>query len=114
MRGDGYIIRLEDALVVEASHGLLPSLEKFIITEDVAIEDVSGNMGEWLVVGDGAVPLTAGAVTFAHALGTGVIHASPLTATLSREELEVVRVEAGVPLWGVDLDENTDSRRSAT
>jgi hypothetical protein len=52
---------------VEASVGLLPPLEKFIIREDV-----SGATGEWLIIGSGRVALPAGAVTFAHALGTGV------------------------------------------
>ena len=107
MRGDGYVVCLEDSFLVEASVGLLASLEKFIITEDVTIEDVSGVMGEWLAVGSGYVALPAGAVTFAHALGTGVIGPAPMTATLSREELESVRVEAGLPWWGVDMDENT-------
>ena len=107
MRGDGHILCLEDAFLVEASHGLLISLEKFIITEDVILEDVSGRLGAWIVVGGINAVLPAGALLFAHALGTGVISAMPMTATLSREELEAIRIEAGVPCWGVDMDEDT-------
>ena len=106
MRGEGHIICLPDALLLETSPGLQASLEKFIITEDVAIENVSATLGEWLVVG-GLPTLPREAVTFAHPLGTGVISAKPLTATLSDEDLDVMRVEAGVPRWGVDMDENT-------
>ena len=106
MRGEGYVICLPDEFLLDASLGLQASLEKFIITEDVAIEDVSSTLGDWLVVG--ALPtLSMAAVKFPHPLGIGVISAEPLTATLSNEDLEVMRVEAGVPRWGVDMDENT-------
>ena len=30
-----------------------------------------------------------------------------MTATISAEALEVLRIEAAVPKWGVDMDENT-------
>jgi folate-binding protein YgfZ len=107
MRGEGHIICLPDALLLETNHGLAPSLEKFIITEDVVIEDVSAEMGEWLVVGNVEAELPADTVTFAHPLGVGVIGAPPGPVTISREALEILRIEAGVPVWGVDMDENT-------
>ncbi len=107
MRGEGHVICLGDAFLLEASFGLGPSLEQFIIAEDVVIEDMSAVMGEWLIVGGAEVNLPADAIAFAHPLGVGVISRGPLTATLSREALEILRVEAGVPLWGVDMDEGT-------
>ncbi len=132
MRGEGHIVCLPDALLVEANPGLAPSLEKFIITEDVTIVDVSASTGEWLViksavgmalravreVDDAArwdsapyqgakVTLSAKAVTFSHPLGLGVISDEPMTTTISAETLEVLRIEAAVPNWGVDMDENT-------
>lgn len=107
MRGEGEIICLPDAFLLETNLGLAPSLEKFIITEDVLIEDVSASLGEWLVVGDAEVNLPADAVTFAHPLGTSVISREPVKPTLSGEALEVLRVEAAVPKWGADMDENT-------
>lgn len=107
MRGEGHIICLPDAFLLETSAGLQASLEKFVVTEDVVIEDVSASLGEWLVVGNAQVSLPLDAVKFAHPLGTGVISATPLVSTLSAEQLEVLRVEAAVPLWGADMDENT-------
>ena len=108
MRGDGHVICLADAFLLEASPGLAASLEKFIITEDVVIEDVSASMGEWVVIGEPGVSLPAKAVTFPHPLGLGVISdAGSMTATISAEQLEVLRIEAAMPKWGVDLDENT-------
>ena len=107
MRGEGHIVCLPDALLLEVNIGLAPSLEKFIITEDVAIEDVSVSLGEWLIIGDAEVSLPTSAVMFAHPLGTGVLSPAALTATLSSEALEILRIEAALPKWGVDMDENT-------
>jgi folate-binding protein YgfZ len=107
MRGDAHVACVKDAFMLETSVGLQPSLEKFIVTEDVTIDDVSGARGEWLVVGTATVTLPAGAVTFSHPLGVGVISALPLMATLGAEALEVMRIEAGIPKWGVEMDENT-------
>ncbi|MGH8596587.1 MAG: YgfZ/GcvT domain-containing protein [Gammaproteobacteria bacterium] len=106
MRGDAHIICLDDAFLLEASVGLQPSLEKFIITEDVVIEDVSATFRAWLVIGP-PPSLPADALNFSHPLGVGVISATPLTTTLRAEVLEVLRVEAGVPKFGMDMDENT-------
>jgi tRNA-modifying protein YgfZ len=47
------------------------------------------------------------AITFAHPLGIGVISRQTLVPTLSGECLEVLRIEAAEPKWGVDMDENT-------
>jgi folate-binding protein YgfZ len=108
MRGEGHIVCLPDAFLLEVNPGLAPSLEKFIITEDVTIEDVSASMGQWLVMGDAVTNVTAKAVTFPHPLGLGVIgEVGAMTATISAETLEVLRIEARMPKWGVDMDENT-------
>jgi folate-binding protein YgfZ len=107
MRGEGHIVCLPEAFLLETNIGLASSLEKFIITEDVAIEDVSASLGGWLIVGDAEVSLPASAVMFAHPLGTGVVSPAALTATLNSEALEVLRIEAALPKWGVDMHENT-------
>jgi folate-binding protein YgfZ len=107
MRGEGHVICLADAFWLEVNAGLAPSLEKFIITEDVAIEDVSASMGEWLVMGDAGASLPTRAVTFQHPLGVGVISDASLAATISAEALETLRIEEAVPKWGADMDENT-------
>jgi tRNA-modifying protein YgfZ len=106
MRGDGYIVCTDEAFWLDASGGLQAALEKFVVTEDVVIEDVSAAWGAWLVIGD--LPgLPAGAMTYGHALGTGVLSQPPLPVTLNDEELAVRRIQAGVPEWGVDLDAET-------
>ena len=107
MRGEGHIVCLPGAFLLETSIGLAPSLGKFVITEDVTIENVSGSWSEWLVVGDVKATLPADAIVFPHPLGTGVISRQALTPTLSGDSLEVLRVEAAVPKWGAEMDENT-------
>jgi folate-binding protein YgfZ len=107
MRGEGHVICQSDAFLLETSPGMAQSLEKFIITEDVMIEDVSAALGEWLVIGGAQPDLPAGAVTFPHALGLGVISGERMTETINAKALETPRIEAGVPRWGVDMDENT-------
>src|SRR5690349_21003264 len=79
MRGEGQVICLADSFLLEVNPGLAPSLEKFIITEEVTIEDASDSMGEWLVIGDEIGQVPAEAVTFKHPLGLGVINANPMT-----------------------------------
>lgn len=107
MRGDAYVVCLEDAFVLEASAGLAESLGKFIITEDVTIEDISESLGAWLVVGGAAEAARPEVLTFTHLLGLGVLSATPLPVTLDAGALEALRIEAGIPAWGIDLDENT-------
>ncbi len=107
MRGEGHVVCLPEAFLLETNLGLGPSLEKFVITEDAMIEDVSATRGEWLVVGGAEVELPADAVTFAHPLGVGVVGVGTMPVTLSAGELEVLRIEAGVPAWGADMDETT-------
>jgi folate-binding protein YgfZ len=107
MRGEGQVICLDNSFLLEVNPALAPSLEEFIITEDVTIEDVSTALGEWLVVGDGSGEVPAQTVTFRHPLGWVVISKVPMTATIGEETLEVLRIEAAVPKWGVDMDENT-------
>jgi folate-binding protein YgfZ len=107
MRGEGYIICQADGFLLETSPGLAQSLEKFIITEDVVIEDRSTALGEWLVIGDARPGLPTNAATFQHPLGLGVISGERMTETIDAEALEVLRIEAAVPRWGMDMDENT-------
>ena len=107
LRGEGHIICLSDAFLLETSPGLAQSLEKFIITEDVRIEDMSAALGEWVVIGGTTTSLPADAMTFPHPLGLGVVSASRMKETLDADGLELLRIEAGLPLWGVDMDENT-------
>ena len=81
MRGEGHVICQSDAFLLETSPALAPSLEKFIITEDVLIEDMSAALGEWLVIAGMPADLPTDAATFQHALGLGVISGERMTAT---------------------------------
>lgn len=107
MRGEGHIICQPDAFLLEVNPGLAPSLEKFIITEDVTIDDVSATLGEWLMVGEADASLPSKAATFRHPLGLGVISEEPMIATISPDMLEALRIEAATPRWGADMDEST-------
>jgi folate-binding protein YgfZ len=107
LRGEGHILCLSDAFLLETSPGMARSLEKFIITEDVRIEDMSAALGEWVVIGLDTMSLPADAVTFPHPLGLGVVSAGRMKESIDADGWELLRIEAGVPLWGVDMDENT-------
>jgi folate-binding protein YgfZ len=107
MRGEGHVICQSDAFLLETSPGMAQSLEKFIITEDVMIEDMSTALGEWLVIGDITTGVPADAVTFRHPLGWGGISAVGMKPTIDAGALEMLRIEAAVPRWGVDMDEHT-------
>jgi tRNA-modifying protein YgfZ len=107
MRGEGHVICQSDAFLLETSTGLAQSLEKFIITEDVMIEDMSAAFGEWLVIGGARADAPADAVTFQHSLGLGVISGGRMKETIDAGTLETLRIEAAMPRWGVDMDENT-------
>ncbi len=100
MRGDADIVCLAEMFLMSTSPGMKESLEKFIITEDVVIEDVSAAVGEWVVFG--------APVGFANRLGGWtVLGERPVGEEISLEQYERRRIEAGVPRWGVDMDENT-------
>jgi folate-binding protein YgfZ len=107
MRGEGHIIRLSDMFLMETNSGLASSLEKFVITEDTTIENVSAELREWLVIGEGPTNLPANVVTFSHPLGLGLLSEMSMEETISAQALEILRIEAATPRWGIDMDENT-------
>lgn len=102
MRGDGHVLNLPGELLLETSPGMQAALEKFIITEDVLLEDVSERYRQYLAIGE-----TPAGLTYRHPLGFGVLSTAVLPVSLDAGALEALRVEAGVPKWGVDMDENT-------
>lgn len=124
-----------EALLVEidpeATAKIRAALEQHVIADDVTIEDLTALLREWGVYGEGAraavealvgplpelAPLahvTLGdlRVVAAHDLGLdgyrlfgGAAAARPEGRTLSEEEAEVLRVEAGEPRYGRDMGE---------
>ena len=109
MRGEGHIICMPELFLMEVNEDLLSSLEKFVITEDVTIQDVSTELACYLILAEAAATeeIPPNAVTFAHPMGTGVLSSMTLPVTLNAETLDAMRIEAGIPQWGVDMDENT-------
>lgn len=102
MRGDGHILRLPGEFVIEVSQGLPESLQRYVISEEVTLEPVE--LRQYLVFGD--LPAVE-AYTYRHPLGTGLLTAAELPVTVSDEEYQRRRIEAGVPAWRVDMDETT-------
>ena len=104
MRGDAEIVCLADAFILSSVADLQGTLEKYVITEDVVLECVSAQMPEVAVWGE----KPAGLAVYDNRLGGwNVLGRAPAGEAMTVEEWEVRRVEAGVPLWGVDMDENT-------
>ncbi|EDY17458.1 folate-binding protein YgfZ [Chthoniobacter flavus Ellin428] len=122
---DIVITAQEDALYVDAEgslrEGLLARLERYIVADDVAIEDVSEKYA--LLHYLGAEPTISGAGKVASARRLGRVG---WDLRLPREEFvaaresllagrvavdaalaETLRIEAGIPSWGRELDENT-------
>lgn len=104
MRGDGDIVCLDDCFVISTHADLQPALERYIITEDVTIDDVTTALPEHAVWSDTPPAAT---IRYPNRLGGwNVIGPPPAGEPISAEEYEQLRVEAGIPLWGVDLNEN--------
>jgi folate-binding protein YgfZ len=134
MIADMHVFPLDESVLLDVPRRLVSSLvsrfDLSIFTEDVSVRDVSADYGRFAVVGPqaqqvldqlrGAVPavrhfndtawevpvievfVPAGALPRARdaASAAGAIDASA-------EAVEALRVESGVPLFGVDMDETT-------
>ena len=118
-----------DALLVDADAAvretLPPRLERYIISDDVTLADVSDDFHLLHLVGAAAahpgLGEIAAASSRANRLGrpgldvwlgnAGFASVWPeLSATfplLDEQLVESLRIEAGIPLWGRELDENT-------
>ena len=120
-----FITATEDALVLDADAALRESLparlEKYIIADDVTLEDISETMRLVHVTGEGAdeaAALTArGANRFGQAGVDLFLPTETFAETWTRlasthvvldEALrELLRIEAGIPRWGRELTEDT-------
>ncbi len=90
-------------------------LDRYIIMEDVEIRDVTTQLFHISIQGRSAFP-DAGLISFPlNRLGSGgfdVFSREELESTkygisISQETLELLRIEAGQPKYGVDMDERT-------
>ena len=115
---DLHVHAFPDFLIVETDPACLPvlhaTLDRFLIMEDVALADVSGDYQVWSVLGRGAAALTSLpgerrplslplAPGFDLWLPAGSAPPLPEAVRLSEDAAETLRVEAGLPLWGREL-----------
>lgn len=118
--GDIFIHASSDALFVDADASLRESLpariERYIIADDVTLEDVTEELHLIHLIG-GEVPGAARANRFGRA-GFDLLvprvdfektwnALSASRAVLDEPLIESLRVEAGIPRWGRELDEDT-------
>jgi len=123
LAGDLYLRAVNDAFLIDAPaelrDSLLARLERYVVADDVAIEDVTEQFYLWHFLEPLAPAETPSGVIrnessrfrragtdlfFAAepAVPAGVEPAEPLGAA----EAETLRVEAAMPKWGHELDEN--------
>ncbi|MCI0351235.1 MAG: hypothetical protein L0Z53_17565, partial [Acidobacteriales bacterium] len=121
IESDANIYCLEDALLLDFEPGLTKKIaarfEKYVIADDVQIEDASQQFAMFTVQGAEANPPThVGGYSFQNARGTrsGFDLFVPVAEKdsvklpgrrCSEEALEIVRIESGVPRFGIDMDE---------
>ncbi|MEI9897091.1 MAG: hypothetical protein WDN28_25325 [Chthoniobacter sp.] len=123
---DIFITAQEEALFVDAEgslrEALLARLERYIVADDVAIEDVTETHALLHYFGSEAAPTTGvGKIASARRLGQPgwdlrltceelAAGREPLMGDRVRVDAalaETLRIEAGIPRWGHELDENT-------
>lgn len=127
--GDAMLHAMAEALLLDADatlrESLAPRLERYIIADDVTVEDVTDDLCLIHVLGDvaPAADLADAAICVdrAHRFGRDgwdlVLRPEVFqnvwpaltarVAVLDGELQEVIRIEAGVPRWGFELTENT-------
>jgi tRNA-modifying protein YgfZ len=126
---DVFVSTWPAAILVDAdiavSETLLPRLEKYIVADDVVVEDITQRAALLHCVGvseESIKEITGLVSTVANRLGVPgfdlfplsrddvAAHWGKLTARfpiISPELAEVLRIEGGIPRWGFELDENT-------
>jgi tRNA-modifying protein YgfZ len=119
IESDVNIYCLEDAFLLDFEPGLTQRIaarfDKYIIAEDVQIEDASEKYAMFTVQGPQANPPThVGGYSFQNPRGTarGFDLFVPVAEKVdlqgkrcSEEALEIIRIESGIPRFGIDMDE---------
>ncbi|MDX2009317.1 MAG: glycine cleavage T C-terminal barrel domain-containing protein [Myxococcaceae bacterium] len=128
MVGDGRVVKLADALLLDTGPGrgaaVRDFLNKYLISEEAEVADAPdvalvGLVGPEAETWAKALPSEAVLASLTGLLGAGVdvlvkrealpqVRAALASLpTVSAETFEVLRVEAGVPFFGVDMTETT-------
>ena len=114
MVGDARIIPHGEELLIETANaeGLLQHLSKYLISEEAELH-LAPELGVVGVLGPKAPVLEGALASMPDLLGRGTdyVFARPLPRPslpqVDEATYEVLRVEGGVPKWGVDLTETT-------
>ena len=127
MSGDVYITAMPEFLQIDADGSLADSLpprfERYIVADDVALEDVSGSVGLLHILGGDASALKYEGIETALATrygAQGVDLTGPLPVisakypeiaerlpVISERMSEILRIESGIPRWGYELSEES-------
>jgi folate-binding protein YgfZ len=119
IESDVNIYCLEDAFLLDFEPGLTQRIaarfEKYVIADDVQIEDASEKYAMFTVQGpEASAPTHVGGYSFQNPRGTKIGFDLFVPAAekvnlrgkpCSEEALEIVRIESGIPRFGVDMDE---------
>lgn len=105
-RPDGsFLIDSEDTL----RESLATRLARYIVADDVEIEDVSTPDAGWHVFGTGLPGAPEGSIPFAR-MGMPGFDSPTLPdgiPVLPPNQVEWLRITHGIPAWGAEIDENT-------
>lgn len=100
-----------DAVVVEgqgvAADDLLARLERYAISDDVAFEVLAETAAGWHVFGPAAEHLAGRKINRLGCEGRDVSAAPPSVLMAAEADIEILRIERGVPKWGRELSEDT-------
>ncbi len=99
-----------DALIVdsdpEVAETLLPRLERYVVADDVTMEDISSESTGWHVFGL-SLPHDSLKISRLGVPGHDVLTPPDDLIEATAAELELLRIERGVPRWGKELGEDT-------
>ncbi|CAN5811151.1 folate-binding protein YgfZ [soil metagenome] len=99
-----------DAIIVEADaaveESLLPRLERYAISDDVSFDLVTPAPVGWHVFGTAAKDLAGTRIRRLGEAGIDVVEQPAQVAVASTDEIEILRIERGVPRWGRELNED--------
>jgi len=99
----GYLLDADATL----HDGLIARVGRYIVADDVAVEDISPDDVGWHVFG--AVSREAKGVDVERLgeLGRDCLDLPAGVLEATTDEIELLRIERGIPKWGFELDEDT-------
>ncbi|MBX3299459.1 MAG: folate-binding protein YgfZ [Acidobacteria bacterium] len=105
-RGDQFLIETEEA----TREAVFQNLFRFTYAGDFFVEDLSDNYRYFEIFGPGSLGSGGGLTFEGRSTGYFVPHDKPMPEgpiQISDELYETLRIESGVPKFGVDMDEST-------